>query len=101
MSEMPFVRIRCQSVTGPVRDRPSGMAVAHGRQLVSNGAGGRLSVSLLCVAGFAENRSVFFRLKRNFAFLSALCAGGLVHFTWSEVSFGAALIEISHRIVSK
>ena len=51
---------------------------------------------LLCVTAFAINRPAFFRLKRDFAFLSAFCTGSFKRLAWTKIFSWASFAEISH-----
>ena len=51
---------------------------------------------LLCVTAFAINRPAFFRLKRDFAFLSAFCTDSFKRLAWTKIFSWAPFAEISH-----
>ena len=51
---------------------------------------------LLCVTAFAINRPAFFRLKWDFAFLSAFCTGSFKRLAWTKIFSWAPFAEISH-----
>jgi hypothetical protein len=51
---------------------------------------------LFCVTVFAVNRLAFLRLKWNFTFLSAFCAGCFKHLARSKIFPLAPFAKISH-----